>query len=461
MDIDDNYDYDSYDQDGDDYGQPIIYISAHGSVILDSHPDFENLSSPQNTDYMDTPVFWLTEFGTVLRAHNYDSGATRMMYDSIEFVYNKNLKDVDSLYRTDLLSAWKGKINNRDYTKKLGLSLMIEPTIPRVLQDRVSGVQRYSLHSRELTERKVFDNNKYDENGHPWGVWIYNRTTKEWDPVERFQEDIDYAINNRFKEKGADVVDFTLDDVFWHVEEEYGARPIVFSYSCRHLELPDNGLNYDNYLVSERTMNASIQRRLEENRMDELEHLYNTYIVLTNGLLENIIQSMLDSDEEYDFNVDLTHYIGHGYKMPSNKKINEYIQMHYNYQGDYGGIIRKALAGEKTRRSKQSRSKQSRSKQGRSKQGRSKQSRSKRSRSKQSIVKMDWNKLKWDEAERDKHTNKGGIKKRIFTRADFKNYLKAKKRRDDKYMKNKRVAKGVKPRGNKIRKTRRRSKKLR
>ena len=37
-----NDDEDPYPEESTDYGQPIIFISAHGSVIVDSHPDFSN-----------------------------------------------------------------------------------------------------------------------------------------------------------------------------------------------------------------------------------------------------------------------------------------------------------------------------------------------------------------------------------------------------------------------------------
>ena len=94
-----NEDQDSpdYDEEENVYGQPIIFISAHGSVVVDSHPDFNNLSAPQLNVYKHTPVFWLTTFGTVLRNHNYDTSPNRMMNDSIDFIYNTVITIIESV----------------------------------------------------------------------------------------------------------------------------------------------------------------------------------------------------------------------------------------------------------------------------------------------------------------------------------------------------------------------------
>ena len=99
--------------------------------------------------YKHTPVFWLTTFGTVLRNHNYDTSPNRMMNDSIDFIYNKRITNIESVEnRRDLLSTWTGHIGSKDYTNELGLDPRIEPIIPWDLQDKVSGVQLYTLYGK-------------------------------------------------------------------------------------------------------------------------------------------------------------------------------------------------------------------------------------------------------------------------------------------------------------------------
>ena len=395
-----------YEEEKSVYGQPIIFISAHGSVVVDSHPDFNNLSAPQLNDYKHTPVFWLTTFGTVLRNHNYDTSPNRMMNDSIDFIYNKRITNIESVEnRRDLLSTWTGHIKNKDYTNELGLDPRIEPTIPWDLQDKVTGVQLYTLYGKELANRQIYDKNPYDEDAEPWGIWIYNRQTHVWDPVDGFQEDIENEYNARFENREGRF-DFTLDEVFWRVEENYGATPIVFSYSCRHLELPDNTYNYNYFLVSEKTMNASIQRRLEEYRFDNLDTLYETYIVLTEGLLYRILESMYYAETEEDFDVDLSEYIGQGYNKASQRTINKYVKKQ-NSEYEYGYGTQKKKYNKRTRKSKHG-----------------KLSKAKNMKKKKPYV-ADMISL---------------VKKPLFTSDDLKKYQKIKKKRDARIMLRKKKA---------------------
>ena len=395
-----NDDEDPYPEESSDYGQPIIFISAHGSVVVDSHPNFYNLSAPQLNAYKHTPVFWLTSFGTVLRNHNYDTSPNRMMNDSIDFIYNKRILDIEMVKnRSDLLSNWTGHIGSKDYTNELGLDPKIEPIIPWDLQDKVTGVQLYTLYRKELASRQIYDKNPYDEDAEPWGIWIYNRRTHVWDPVDGFQEDIENEYNAPFENRSGRF-DFTLDDIFWRVEENYGATPIVFSYSCRHLELPDNTYNYDYYLVSEKTMNASIQRRLEEYRFDDLENLYGTYIVLTQGLLYRILESMYHAKTEEEFDVYLSEYIGLGYNKPSKRTINKYVKKQNSEYG-YGYGTQKKKYNKQTRKSKHG-----------------KLSKAKNMKKHKPYV-ADMISF---------------VKKPLFTTNDFKRYLKMKKKRDARIM---------------------------
>ena len=444
----DEYDRIEYQYDDDDYGQPIIYICAHGNVILDVHPEFVELSAPQNIDYKHTSVFWLTDFGTTLRAHNWDSGCKRMLDDSMAFVFENKLTSVNDIDRPHVRTAWNGHINNKEYARKLGLNTHCEPTIPWELQDNhITGVQRYQMTGLELYERKLYDDDKYNDEGEPWGIWIYNRTKEQWEPVEGFQQDIDDAYNNY-----GSMFEFTLDEVFSHVQENYnGLVPIVFSFSCRTLDLPDD--SYIN-LISQTCMDASIQRRLEDNRIQSLDELYDAYIVLTTGLLERLIESMRNSYTKDDFDVDLADYRGLGYNWPSRKKINKYIKWHADNSAEdhdnYGYGTRKPITGKQSRKSKQNRSKKNRSKKSRSKQSRSKQSRSKKSRSKKSRFNNNW-----DKTTREKYPC---ITKRKYTRDDYKNYLKVKKRRDARNKK--KVIKMKKSDHKKSRQTRRHSKRM-
>lgn len=430
-----NDDEDPYPEESTDYGQPIIFISAHGSVVVDSHPNFYNLSAPQLNAYKHTPVFWLTSFGTVLRNHNYDTSPNRMMNDSIDFIYEKRIHDIETVKnRSDLLSTWTGHIGSKDYTNELGLDPRIEPTIPWDLQDKVTGVQLYTLYGKELASRQLYDKNPYDEDAEPWGIWIYNRRTHVWDPVDGFQEDIENEYNAPFENRDGRF-DFTLDDVFWRVEENYGATPIVFSYSCRHLELPDNTYNYDYYLVSEKTMNASIQRRLEEYRFDDLEDLYGTYIVLTKGLLYRILESMYYAKTEEEFDVYLSEYIGLGYNKPSQRIINKYVK---KQNSEYGYGTQRGVAGKRTRKGQR----------GKMKKG----TRAKRGKAKRDNKAKQDNKAKRDSKAKPNKVFVAGlmslVKKPAFTPADFKRYLKMKKKRDARMLKlkKKRIAKATKTR---------------
>jgi hypothetical protein len=168
---------------------------------------------------------------------------------------------------------------------------------------------------------------------------------------------------------------------------------------------------------------------------------------------------MRNSYTKDDFDVDLADYRGLGYNWPSRKKINKYIKWHADNSAEdhdnYGYGTRKPITGKQSRKSKQNRSKKNRSKKSRSKQSRSKQSRSKKSRSKKSRSKKSRVNNNWDKTTREKYPY---ITKRKYTRDDYKNYLKVKKRRDARNKK--KIIKMKKSDHKKSRQTRRHSKRM-
>lgn len=138
---------------------------------------------------------------------------------------------------------------------------------------------------------------------------------------------------------------------------------------------------------------------------------------------------MYYANTEEEFDVYLSEYIGLGYNKPSKRIINKYVK---KQNSEYGYGTHRGVAGKRTRKGQR----------GKMKKG---------TRAKRGKAKWD-NKAKRDGKAKPNKVFVAGlmslVKKPAFTPADFKRYLKMKKKRDARMLKlkKKRIAKATKTR---------------
>lgn len=240
-------------------------------------------------------VYWLTEFGTVLRNHGGESSPQVSKQTMLGFINTvENLGDT-IISGVPTQEMWNEQ--NKTATES-GLTYVCEPMVPDRFRSYIRGAQLYSWGEDEQTEREEF----LDTNcatGTPWGVWQYNRHTKGWEPfnsVETFDD-------------GDSVASFGLLDVYNAGKQINGVDPIIFSYSCRHLEIvndtsPANPFIPQRDLTSEKAWDASLQRRIVYRR-NEIEQLCEDHIILNEDLLEAIIHEMINTmyGARFEFNL--------------------------------------------------------------------------------------------------------------------------------------------------------------